>query len=103
MVVLQPMSILAGKKRLTDFEQEALEIHERRLRGAQPYFRACYDAFGPMLADVTSERPELLVMDATGVFGETAEHAYVDDCHLTPAGRKTLARAMAKKLLKALK
>ena len=106
MIVLQPMSVLPGKKPLTEFEEAALSLHEtRRLygaKGARPYFRACYDAFASVLRELAATSPELLVFDATDAFRDIRENAYVDDCHLTPRGRRILAKAIADELLRGL-
>jgi hypothetical protein len=106
MIVLQPMAVLPGKKTLTEFEEEAVNLHEQnRLCGVgatRPYFRACYDEFASVLLELAAKRPDLLVLDTTYVFRDISEHAFVDDCHLTPQGRKILAGAIADELLKAL-
>ena len=62
--VLQPMSIVAGTKPLTEFEQAVARMHDQRMPGRNAYYERCWAAFRGMFAELGAEREDLALVDA---------------------------------------
>jgi lysophospholipase L1-like esterase len=100
--VLQPMSILTGTKPLDPSESDLVRTHEAEIPGQNAYYNRSFAAFRAMFEELADERPDLLLLDATGVFADRAEVIYVDQCHLTQRGREILAEWIGSALLERL-
>ena len=99
LAVLQPMSVLAGTKALTEFERETAEAYDASMPGRNAYYDACYEAMRSALNDLAAEHSGIVGLDATGVFADTPETAFIDHCHLSPLGRDVLATWLTEQIL----
>jgi lysophospholipase L1-like esterase len=97
--VLQPVSHLVESKPLDPFEQAINEHEERDMPGRGAYYRACAAAIRAEFERLRREEPELLLLDANSAFAGAREITFTDPAHLTPAGNRLLARAVADALL----
>jgi hypothetical protein len=93
------MSILTDTKPLDASEVALVEANDADMPGQNAYYNRGYDAFREMFGELAEERPDLLPLDATGVFADLTDPVYTDDCHLTPLGRKALAEWIGAALL----
>jgi lysophospholipase L1-like esterase len=100
--VFQPVSHLVDGKPLDPFEQAVNEHEERDMPGRGAYYRDCASAIRAEFERLRREEPELLLLDATSAFDGAREIAFTDPAHLTPAGNRLLARAVADALLRGL-
>ena len=97
------MVILPDTKPLTAFEEQIVAYYDHRMPGRNAYFAASYAAMRLALAELERDSGgRIAALDATDVYVATPEPAYSDHCHLTPLGRKLLARAIAVRLIEAL-
>jgi len=100
--VFQPVSHLVRGKPLDPFERAVNEHEERDMPGRDAWYRACAEAIRAEFERLAAERPGLWLLDANAAFAGASEIAFTDPAHLTPAGNRLLARAMADALLEGL-
>ena len=96
--VLQPLLLLPSTKPLDAFERAWVDDHARARPGEREYYARSFRRLRRSLADAAAARPNLHALDATRVFADLSEQAYVDHCHLTPAGRERLAAWLGKRV-----
>lgn len=100
--VFQPVSHLVSGKPLDPFERAVNEHEERDMPGRNAWYRDCAAAIRREFETLRRERPELELLDANAAFDGATEITFTDPAHLTPAGNRLLARAIADTLLRGL-
>jgi len=102
LTALQPMPLLPDAKPLTPYEAKLVAFDERRMPGSNRYYAESFAAMRGELAALERERPGFSFLDATGVFSATTGPIFTDHYHLTPRGRRILARRIADGFVEAL-
>lgn len=99
--VLQPMVMLPDTKPLSNFERAIVREFEVRMPGRNRYHVESHAAMREALAELDRARTDAFGwLDASDAFDGVSEVTFTDECHLTPLGRRLLARRIAEALVR---